>query len=243
MSRFFKPLKSNYSIALNDFVSRNGRCIATKDLVGIFRVAYEATVKIDTIINGFRATGIHPLNSLIFDESDYIQINGSSEESELCNSAEKMLEEILPTPRLQKKQRVGNTSVIATSKAYRDAKTKRSKQMRKRPAAECNRPASKTPSTSKAPTTSRAISDSDSSESWFEETLTQLEKEENEERDELRLETEQRELARMTETNQISMVTRPPPNRHPEEGEYWVVRIQAEVGKKKGQAFYVGKVR
>ena len=60
---FFKPLKSNWDKAVEEWeVEHLGEVLSKYEFAGVFRHAWEATVKVSTLVNSFKATGLCPLN-------------------------------------------------------------------------------------------------------------------------------------------------------------------------------------
>lgn len=60
---FFKPLKSNWDDAVEAWeVSHMGEVLSKYEFAPVFRTAWENTIKLSTLVNSFRATGICPLN-------------------------------------------------------------------------------------------------------------------------------------------------------------------------------------
>ena len=63
---FFKPLKVGYNTAASNWMlSHQGRRISFFEMAGIFATAYNFTANIDKAINGFRCSGLYPINELI----------------------------------------------------------------------------------------------------------------------------------------------------------------------------------
>ena len=66
---FFKSLKSNYRHAIESWLITNrNRRVALTDVVAIFGSAYNRAATIGCAINGFRVTGIWPVDEHIFDQ-------------------------------------------------------------------------------------------------------------------------------------------------------------------------------
>ena len=68
---FFKSLKSNYRHAIESgLITNRNRRVALTDVVAIFGSAYNRAVTILGVraINGFRVTGIWPVDEHIFDQ-------------------------------------------------------------------------------------------------------------------------------------------------------------------------------
>lgn len=71
----FGPFKAFYNKAMNDWMNspnNAGRPVTLYDVAELAGVAYELSFTLRNITSGFKATGIVPLNSNIFDESDFI---------------------------------------------------------------------------------------------------------------------------------------------------------------------------
>ncbi|KAJ8927232.1 hypothetical protein NQ314_020329 [Rhamnusium bicolor] len=69
----YKSLKSNFNIACNDWMVMNpGKTITIYEIAGLLGIAYPKAFTPTSIINGFRSTGIWPLNRNIFSEEDFL---------------------------------------------------------------------------------------------------------------------------------------------------------------------------
>ena len=69
---FFKPLNSKYKIACDKWMrSHSGRCITQFQVSQLFGEAYAKVVDMEIAINGFRDTGIWPVDNSLFREEDF----------------------------------------------------------------------------------------------------------------------------------------------------------------------------
>ena len=69
---FFKLLNVGYNTAASNWMlSHQGRRILFFDKAGIFATAYNFTANIDKAINGFRCSGLYPINELIFNNETF----------------------------------------------------------------------------------------------------------------------------------------------------------------------------
>lgn len=69
----YKSLKSNYNIACNEWmISNPGRPISIYDIAGLFGRAYLKSFTPENISNGFKFTGIWPLNRHVFTQDDFL---------------------------------------------------------------------------------------------------------------------------------------------------------------------------
>lgn len=69
----YKSLKTNYNVACNEWmISNPGRPINIYDIAGLFGRAYLKSFTPENIINGFKYTGIWPINRDIFTPDDYL---------------------------------------------------------------------------------------------------------------------------------------------------------------------------
>uniref|UniRef100_A0ABD2WW56 DDE-1 domain-containing protein n=1 Tax=Trichogramma kaykai TaxID=54128 RepID=A0ABD2WW56_9HYME len=67
---FMKPLSQYYSEQVFDF-QRNGEKVTMKDIFSLLEKAFMRVAKIETAVNGFKKTGIYPLNPTIFSKKDF----------------------------------------------------------------------------------------------------------------------------------------------------------------------------
>lgn len=69
----YKSLKTNYNIACNNWMlCHPGRTISIYDVATLFGEAYPKAVSPENVMNGFKCTGIWPLNQNVFSEDDYL---------------------------------------------------------------------------------------------------------------------------------------------------------------------------
>ncbi|KAJ8939214.1 hypothetical protein NQ314_011202, partial [Rhamnusium bicolor] len=69
----YKSFKSNFNIACNDWMDMNpGKTITIYEISGLLGIAYPKSFMPTNIINGFRSTGIWPLNRNIFSDEDFL---------------------------------------------------------------------------------------------------------------------------------------------------------------------------
>lgn len=71
----FGPFKQFYNKSMNDWMNspgNAGRPVTIYDVSQIAGIAYEHAFSIKNIVSGFKSTGIVPLNSNIFDDTDFI---------------------------------------------------------------------------------------------------------------------------------------------------------------------------
>ncbi|XP_065673954.1 uncharacterized protein LOC136090906 [Hydra vulgaris] len=85
---FFKPLKVGYNTAASNWMlSHQGRRFSFFDMAGIFATAYNFTANIDKAINGFRCSGLYPINDLIFNNEAFeaALLTNEAEPLKICN--------------------------------------------------------------------------------------------------------------------------------------------------------------
>ena len=90
---FFKPLKVDYNTGENNWMlSNQERRISFFDMGGIFATAYNFTANIDKAINGFRCSGLYPINELIFNDEafDAALLNNDAEPLEICQQSNEL---------------------------------------------------------------------------------------------------------------------------------------------------------
>lgn len=129
---YMSPLKSNFSTEIEAFLKNNpGRVVTINDIANLFGKAFLKTSSSFTAINGFKKTGIVPLNRFIFSEADFApsQVSDSSMEIEVptmsfedqhderdnaCDTADKEYEDC---------KRLDESSLI-TNQSYQYAESK-----------------------------------------------------------------------------------------------------------------------
>ena len=87
---FFKPLKVGYNTAASNWMlSHQGCRISFFDMGGIFATAHNFTANIDKAINGFRCSGLYPINELIFNDEafDTALLTNDAEPLEICQQS------------------------------------------------------------------------------------------------------------------------------------------------------------
>ncbi|XP_072400901.1 uncharacterized protein [Diabrotica undecimpunctata] len=78
----YGPLKTAYSRACEDFlISNPGRLITLYDIATLFGKAYLKAATVSNALSGFRTTGIHPVDSQVFDILDF---EASLNVTEIC---------------------------------------------------------------------------------------------------------------------------------------------------------------
>ncbi len=70
---FMGPLKTYYNEALRQFTRMNQRVVTLYDIAECFNEAYVKARTPNNAVEGFRVTGIYPLNRNIFQDSDFLQ--------------------------------------------------------------------------------------------------------------------------------------------------------------------------
>ena len=60
---FYGPLKQSWRKAVTDYATENfGKSVTKQTFAGVFKQAWEKTVKVSTIVNSFRSAGIYPVD-------------------------------------------------------------------------------------------------------------------------------------------------------------------------------------
>ena len=73
---FFGPLKAAYNREVDKWMTRYpGRRVTDYDLCELFTPAYQRVASIEKAVNGFRCSGIFPLNPDVFDDADFAPAN------------------------------------------------------------------------------------------------------------------------------------------------------------------------
>lgn len=86
---FYKPLKTYFAEACDDFMVNNpGKSILEIDVGKLFGLAYPKAATISNAINGFKATGLEPFNPLIFQDEDFKAAETTDTLIERCSSIE-----------------------------------------------------------------------------------------------------------------------------------------------------------
>ena len=140
---FMKPLSSDFSNCVQQWMRKSpGQTVTIYEVAELFGKAYDVARSPETITNGFKSTGIWPLNRTIFDryfqsestspEDDQLQpVDKSSSESEQSardndSSITTLPEDIIPIPNVtykksKKSKRASNPAgktAIVTSSPY-----------------------------------------------------------------------------------------------------------------------------
>jgi hypothetical protein len=154
---FNKPLSDWYSHEVNVWMRQHpGRAVTQHDVGRLFGKAYLKACSMETAINGFRKTGIYPLNRGIFTDADFMpsattdnyeetenlriehETQGqdpSSKEQTLPRGVVVSPEEIMPIPKAAPRQnkpsrRRGKTAVITKSPYLNDLKASTPKSLK-----------------------------------------------------------------------------------------------------------------
>lgn len=81
---FFRPVKAYYDDLCDNWITSNpGQVVTEYHVAGLFKQAYEKTATIEKAVNGFRMTGIYPLDENIFTEEDFLPSSVSEQEMEM----------------------------------------------------------------------------------------------------------------------------------------------------------------
>jgi hypothetical protein len=69
---FFGPLSTYYDEAMRNWMRQNvGRTVTTRQVAELLGIAYGKAASVGTAMNGFRASGLWPLNIGVFSEADF----------------------------------------------------------------------------------------------------------------------------------------------------------------------------
>lgn len=74
---FMNPLSKYYAEEVANW-QRDGHTVAMKDVYRLFGKAFKRAAKKETAENGFAKTGICPLNSKIFKDSEFVNLTRES---------------------------------------------------------------------------------------------------------------------------------------------------------------------
>lgn len=76
---FLGPFKKYFSEEIRQWMRNKTQAATHYDIAEIFGCAYIKSQRADLAINGFRATGIYPIDRSVFQDHDFINIESSSE--------------------------------------------------------------------------------------------------------------------------------------------------------------------
>ncbi|XP_072392290.1 uncharacterized protein [Diabrotica undecimpunctata] len=86
---FFRPLKAYYDDLCDNWTTSNpGQVVTEYHVAGLFKQAYEKTATIEKAVNGFKMTGIFPLDENIFTE-DFLSSSVTEQEQEEVNDLDR----------------------------------------------------------------------------------------------------------------------------------------------------------
>lgn len=77
------PLKAMYSEKIRQWLRHSDQPIGAYEVIEVFGKAYIKCQRAEIAINGFRVSGIYPINRNIFTESEYIEEANKKQESAL----------------------------------------------------------------------------------------------------------------------------------------------------------------
>ena len=85
---FFAPLKQAWQDAVAQYQLDEGEVISKRSFAGVFHSAYKNVVRLSSIVNAYRATGIHPVNRHAINSKKLEPASVySTEPSSSCNEA------------------------------------------------------------------------------------------------------------------------------------------------------------
>ena len=102
---FFKSLKSHWSNVCHEYMSENVGHVVTKfQFSALFSKAWYLAIKPETIINGFRKTGVYPLNKHAISSPSLSCDSGSPTNHDSFTKSQLMSDETSPTNKFSSSQ-------------------------------------------------------------------------------------------------------------------------------------------